>query len=50
MRQICVDNIAQDVGEISVSAVVSEVNVARSNMRVLFIYINATQNVCSNKE
>ena len=43
------DNIAQDVAEISLSTVVSEVNMVGSNPREWLIDTGVTRHVCSNR-
>ena len=44
-----VDNIAQDVAEINLSAVVSEVNMVGSNPKEWWIDTTATSHVCSDR-
>ena len=44
-----VDNVAQDVAEISLSTVVSEVNMVGSNPREWWIDTGATRHVCSDE-
>ena len=44
------DDIAQDVYEISLYAIVSYMNLVRPNLREWWINTGATWHVCSNKE
>ena len=45
-----VDNIAQEVADISFSTVVSEVNIIKSNLREWWIDTCVSRHVCSDKE
>ena len=45
-----VDNITQDVSDINLSAMVSEVNLVESNSKKWWIDTGATRHVCSTKE
>ena len=45
-----VDNITQDVSDINLSAMVSEVNLVGSNPKEWWIDTGAIRHVCSNKE